>query len=159
MEHKRPPLALMLFVSLSFSACGGQSLRPPVDPKVDAAPAGRTLYERLGGEEGVDAIGDTFLKKLVADSRVRDFFKNSKGGLSRFKQQLCQISGGPCQYGGKDMKTAHGGMGISDMQFDAFVEDFTSALDEKGVSPRDKSEILAAFVPMRSDIVEKNERK
>jgi hemoglobin len=171
MEPNRLLLPLSLVVSLSFEACGAQRPPPPVEPKVEVAaadagpqpgavgPTGRTLYDRLGGKEGMEAIGDTFLKNLLADPRVGDFFKNSKGGLSRFKQQLCQLSGGPCHYGGKDMKNAHSGMGISDLQFDAFLEDFKRALDDKRVSQRDESEILAALAPMRTDIVEKNGKK
>ena len=148
----------MLLLSLCLSACGAK--KPPVREPTpgDTAPSARTLYDRLGGKAGVEAIADLFLRNLLADPRVSGFFKGKKS-LSQFKQQLCQISGGPCQYAGKDMKTAHRGMGISDMQFDAFVEDFKRALDDKRVSQRDESEILAAFAPMRTDVVEKNGKK
>ena len=127
----------------------------------DAAP--QTLYDRLGGKEGVGAIIDSFAKNLLADPRVNRLFKKSKDGLSHFKQmvaeQICQLAGGPCQYSGKSMKDAHKGMGISDGQFDAVVEDLKLALDEKGASEQDKSELFAGLAPMKSEIVDKKTEK
>jgi hemoglobin len=51
------------------------------------------------------------------------------------------------------MADAHKGMGINDAQFDAVVEDLKLALDEKGASEQDKSELFAAIAPMKGDIV------
>jgi hemoglobin len=174
------PFALVVLAAclacLACLACGGKKPPPPVEPKVeqvavdagpaepaDAAPVARTLYDRLGGKVGVDAISDIFSKNLIADPRVSKFFKKSKDGLAHFKQmmseQICQLAAGPCQYAGKDMKDAHKGMGIVDAQFDAVVEDLKLALDEKGVSEQDKSELFGALAPMRADIVEKKGKR
>jgi hemoglobin len=170
---KRPVLLFALAASPLLVACGGSKPPPPVEPKVeqvvpdagppvDAAPP-PTLYERLGGKEGVDAIADSFSKNLLADPRVNKAFKKSKDGLEHFKlmlaAQICQLAAGPCQYGGKDMKEAHKGMGITDAQFDDVVEDLKLALDEKGTPEQDKSELFAALAPMRADIVEKKGTK
>ncbi|MGO8999408.1 MAG: group I truncated hemoglobin [Polyangiaceae bacterium] len=165
---------LPLFAALLLVACGSKKPPPPVEPKVeeavpdagppvvDAAPP-PTLYDRLGGKDGADAVADIFSKNLLADPRVNKTFKKSKDGLTHFKQmiaeQICQVGGGGCQYSGKDMKEAHKGMGITDAQFDAVVEDLKLALDEKGVSEQDKSELFAALAPMRADIVEKKGKK
>ena len=155
-----PPFALTLFLSLSLTACGAKKPPPPVEPQGGAAvDAGGTLYDRLGRKEGIDAIADAFLVRLRADPRVNDFFKNGESRLAQFRQQLCQISGGPCRYTGKDMKTAHVHMGINDLQFDAFIEDLMLTLDEKGISPQSKNEILTALAPMRTQIVEKDQKK
>jgi hemoglobin len=169
MECTRFRLALALCFSPSLAACGANQGSHPADPQVemgvdggsgtpDAASPQRTLYERLGGREGIHAISDTFLKKLKADARIGSFFKN-KSGLLRLEEQLCQLSGGPCRYSGKDMKTAHEGIGITDAQFDAFMEDFKSALSERSVSPREQSELVATLAPMRAAIVEKKGTK
>jgi hemoglobin len=171
----RLSVAVAFAFALSLVACGSKQPPPPVEPKVeevvtdagppepvDAAPP-PTLYDRLGGKEGVDTITDVFSKNLLADPRVSKYFKKNKDGLAHFKQmiaeQICQLAGGPCQYAGKEMKDAHHGMGIADSQFDAVVEDLKLALDEKGVSEQDKSELFAALAPMRADIVEKAEKK
>ena len=163
---KRRTLPFAVALSIALFACGAQKPPAPVEPRVeevvsdagpsqpiDAAPP-PTLYERLGGKEGVDAIADSFSKNLLADPRVNKAFKKSKDGLAHFKQmlaeQICQLAGGPCQYSGKDMKDAHKGMGITDAQFDDVVEDLKLALDEKGAPEQDKSELFAALAPMRA---------
>ena len=60
-----------------------------------------------------------------------------------------------CKYMGKDMKTAHMGMGITGPQFDALVGDLVDALDKFKVGEKEKGELLGALGPMKSDIVEK----
>jgi hemoglobin len=167
--------ALLTLAPLATVAvgCGGNPPPPPVEPKVvevvadagpelDAAPPVRALYDRLGGKEGIEAVADVFSKNLLADPRVNKSFKKTKDSLAHFKQmiaeQICQLAAGPCQYSGKDMKEAHKGMGITDAQFDALVEDLKLALDEKGATEQDKSELFAALAPMRADIVEKPDK-
>jgi len=63
------------------------------------------------------------------------------------------VSGGPCKYTGKDMKTAHKGMGITDADFNALVEDLVKALDKNHVGATEKSELLGALGAMKGDIV------
>ncbi len=69
--------------------------------------------------------------------------------------QICEPSGGPCKYKGKDMKTAHAGMGITDVDCTALVEDLTGALDKFKVGDKEKSDLLGALGPMKKDIVER----
>ena len=69
--------------------------------------------------------------------------------------QICQGTGGPCKYKGKDMKAAHKGMGISGADFNALVEDLVAALDKFKVKEADKKALLGALGPMQKDIVEK----
>ena len=80
-------------------------------------------------------------------------------GSAKFKKnlvdQICQAGGGPCVYKGKDMKTAHAGMGISGGDFSALVEDLVAALDKFHVGDKEKNELLGVLGPMKSDIVEK----
>ena len=69
--------------------------------------------------------------------------------------QICEASGGPCKYTGKDMKTAHMGMGIGGGDFDALVGDLVGALDHFKVPQHEKDQLLGALGPMKADIVEK----
>jgi hemoglobin len=175
MKHRHALLVFALLGSLASLACGAKKPPTPQEPAiaevvtdagpetpVDAAPP-QTLYDRLGGKDGVDAVVDSFTKNLLADPRVNRLFKKSKDGLAQFKQhmaeQICQLGAGPCQYSGKSMADAHKGMGITDSQFDAVVEDLKLALDEKGASEQDKSELFAALAPMKADIVTKKDGK
>jgi len=127
-----------------------------------AQAADRTLYERLGGKGAIAAVVDEFVGRVAEDGRINSFFAATAADpqrLTSFKaklvDQICQASGGPCQYKGKDMKTAHAGMGISGAQVDALVEDLVGALDKFNVAPGDKNTLLGVLGPMKRDIVEK----
>lgn len=122
----------------------------------------KTLYERLGGKKSITAVVDEFVGRVAADSRINHYFaadvKDPKR-LAKFKKnlvdQICQGSGGPCKYMGKDMKSAHAGMGITGGDFTALVEDLVGALDKFKVGDKEKNELLGVLGPMKSDIVEK----
>jgi hemoglobin len=68
--------------------------------------------------------------------------------------QVCQATGGPCSYSGRDMKKTHDGMGVTAGEFDALVEDLVSALDRFDVPKAEQDELLGLLGPMRGDIVE-----
>ncbi len=79
-----------------------------------------SLYDNLGGKKAITAVVDEFVARVAADNRINAFFKQTASDpkrLASFKaklvDQICQASGGPCKYKGKDMKSAHAGMGIS----------------------------------------------
>ncbi len=127
-----------------------------------AATAEKSLYERLGGKKAITAVVDEFVARVAADKRINGFFKAAASDPKRLAKlkanlvdQICQGSGGPCKYKGKDMKTAHQGMGISDADFTALVEDLTGALDKFKVGKKEQSDLLAILGPMKKDIVEK----
>jgi hemoglobin len=122
----------------------------------------QTLYQRLGGKKSITAVVDEFVGRVAADNRINHFFAQAAADPKRmamFKKnlidQICQASGGPCKYMGKDMKSAHAGMGISSADFGALVEDLVSALDKFKVGEKEKNELLGALGPMKSDIIEK----
>jgi hemoglobin len=122
----------------------------------------KTLYDNLGGKKGITAVVDDFVNNCAGDSRINGFFKataSDPARLAKFKEnlvdQICQASGGPCKYTGKDMKTAHAGMGVSTADFNALVEDLVKSLDKYKVKKKDKDTLLGVLGPMKSDIVEK----
>ncbi len=127
-----------------------------------AATMEKSLYDRLGGKKAIVAVVDEFVARVAADKRINGFFKDTAADpkrLAKFKNnlvdQICQASGGPCKYTGKDMKTAHKGMGITDADFNALVEDLSGALDKFKVGAKEKGDLLAALGPLKKDIVEK----
>jgi hemoglobin len=127
-----------------------------------AAGKDKSLYDRLGGKKAITAVVDEFVGRVAADTRINGFFAKTAADpqrLASFKKklvdQICQASGGPCKYTGKDMKTAHQGMGISGDDFNALVEDLVGALNKFNVGEKEKNELLGALGPMKSDIVEK----
>ena len=120
----------------------------------------KSLYSRLGGKKAITAVVEEFVNNCAGDSRINKFFADTakdKKRLAKFKtnliNQICQASGGPCKYTGKDMKTAHKGMGITDADFTALVEDLVKALDKFKVGATEKNELLGALGGMKGDIV------
>lgn len=118
----------------------------------------KSLYDRLGGKEAITAVVDEFAGRALADARINQKF--GKSDPVRLKAQLvdqiCFASGGPCQYTGRDMKTAHMNMGVTEGEFNALVEDLVGALDKFNVPAAEKNELLGLLGPMKPEIVEIN---
>jgi hemoglobin len=143
-------LVLMVALAASGSAAAAQGMKE------------KSLYDRLGGKKAITAVVDEFVSRVAADDRINKFFAPAAADparLTSFKaklvDQICEASGGPCKYTGKDMKAAHAGMGVSGADFDALVQDLVSALDKFKVGAKEKDQLLAALGPMKTDIVEK----
>ena len=122
----------------------------------------KSLYDRLGGKKAITAVVDEFVARVAADKRINAFFARTAADPERMKvfknnlvNQICEASGGPCKYTGKDMKSAHMGMGVSGADFNALVEDLVGALDKFKVGKMEKDQLLGALGPMKGDIVEK----
>ncbi len=115
----------------------------------------KSLYDRLGGKANITAVVDDFVARVVSDRRINRFFANTDAPPFKAKlvDQICEASGGPCKYTGRDMKTLHAGMGVSDGDFTALVEDLVATLDKFKVPEKEKTELLGVLGPMRKDIV------
>ncbi len=119
--------------------------------------ASRSLYDRLGGKDAITAVVDDFVARVAADNRINGKFAgaNIPRLKTRLVEQICQASGGPCTYSGRDMKSAHAGMGITGAEFDALVGDLVTTLNKFKVPEKEKGELLGALGPMKGDIVER----
>ena len=136
---------------------------PKPEPAVGEKPAPmpapeakeKSLYDRLGGKDAITAVVEEFVGRTTTDPRIKfRFFNvdatNLKKNLVDF---VCVATGGPCQYTGRDMTTAHAGMDLSDDEFNALVEDLVGALDKFKVPAKEKGEILGALGPLKPQIV------
>ncbi len=119
----------------------------------------KSLYQRLGGYDALAAVTDDFIGRLAGDATLAKFF----GGLSTNSQQrlrqlivdqLCSLTGGPCVYIGREMKTAHAGLGITEEDWNRSVQHLVATLDKFKVPEREKREVLGALTQLKSDIVE-----
>ncbi len=119
-------------------------------------PAGKSLYDRLGGKSSISAVVDQFVANVVADTRINGRFAvtDIRKLKSHLVDQVCMATGGSCTYSGQDMKTTHAGMKISNGDFGALVEDLVKALDMFKVPAQEKGELLGLLGPMKKDIVE-----
>jgi hemoglobin len=136
---------LMAVVAVSFAACA-------------STPPGPTLYQRLGGREAIKGVVDDFVANVAADPRVNSRFKGLQPAAvaklqTNFADQICDATGGPCAYLGKDMKAVHAGMGITDAEWNATVEDLVKSLNKFKVGAKEQQELLAILGPMKKDIV------
>jgi len=155
------PAILLAFIAAACAPKGDKAAdSAAATAAVDTTP--RPLYDRLGGTTAIAGVVDGFVANVAADTRINKFFTRvakDTAAMRQFKQklvdQICQGSGGPCTYTGKDMKTAHAGMGLTNADFDALVEDLVKALDAAGVQQKEKDDLLAILGPMRTDIVTK----
>ena len=121
--------------------------------------ASDSLYVRLGGYDAIAAVTDDFLGRLLGDPVLSRFFKGvGDDSRKRIRQhvveQLCAATGGPCVYLGRDMKSTHKGMGITEKDWTASVAHLTATLDKFKVAAKEKGEVLAAISSMKGDIVE-----
>ncbi|MFP5247860.1 MAG: group I truncated hemoglobin [Thermoanaerobaculia bacterium] len=123
----------------------------------DSKPA--SLYQRLGGYDAIAAVTDDFIGRLATDKQLGKFLAgHSRDSLQRIRQlvvdQLCAATGGPCVYIGRDMKTAHKGMGISKADWDIAVRHLVATLDKFKVPEKERAELLGAVSTFEKDIVD-----
>ena len=137
---------LVLLAGLLLGACQDMSMKPMGD---------KGLYDRLGGKGAITAVVDDFVGNVAGDKRINGYF--AKADIPRLKgnlvDQICQATGGPCVYTGKDMKTAHKGMDIKDADFNALVEDLVKSLDKFKVPEKEKGVLLATLGSLKQQIV------
>ena len=140
----RQPVAASMFALLLVAvACAA--------PQLDRRP----LYAQLGGEAGLDALVDRFLRELAVDPDAAPHFRGAD--VKRFRTQLtlhlCQTFDGPCRYEGEAMPEVHRGMAITQREFNAVVEDLWRAMESLRIPTPVQNRVLARLAPMREQIV------
>jgi hemoglobin len=115
------------------------------------------FYDGLGGKDGVQQIVASLMVLVKNDVRISDTFRDSdmQQIARHLREQLCQLSGGPCIYKGKEMADIHEGLHISSAQFNALAEDLQLAMEQHNVPPRIQNKLIAKLAPMHGDIVGK----
>ncbi len=119
----------------------------------------KTLYERLGGYEGITTFVENLLPRLEADQQLGRFWQHrGDDGVAREKQllidYLCSSAGGPMYYTGRDMKTSHVGMKISDDDWSIFMNHAGETMKALNVPQQECDEIATFVTSLKADIVE-----
>lgn len=143
-----PLFALFLFMSWGATTAHAQG-------KTE-----KSLYERLGGYDAVAAVCDEFIKRLAGDKQLARFLVGlSDDSKKKLRQhlvnQFCAATGGPCIYTGRDMKTVHTGLGISESEWEVGAKHLSDTLDKFKVPKKEKDEVIAFVAGLKKDIVEK----
>lgn len=134
----------------------------PVEPyevtneNAGAAPkANPALYNALNGKDGIARIVDRFVDGLATDPRTEKIVKASDFVRLRrtLTEQICYLTGGPCHYTGRDMKSVHADHAITTREFNATVEILQDAMAAEDVPFRAQNRLLAVLAPMHREIV------
>jgi hemoglobin len=136
---------LLLATAFAAHAVFAQTARPTDD----------SLYQQLGGQAGLVKLTDDFMVRLLADPRMKPFFVDTdqKVFKSQLADQICEVSGGPCKFKGKDMKKVHEGQDITKSNFNALVEVLQQSMDAQGIPFSAQNKLLAQLAPMHREIV------
>lgn len=114
-----------------------------------------TLYQRLGGAERIAAIVEESIDRhavnpvLAPRFRGRDLPQLKRLGTQFF----CAGIGGPQQYEGRDLRTAHAGMNISEQEFLATLDDIVAALESHGTGQAETGEVVAILYSLKGDVL------
>ena len=119
-----------------------------------------TLYKRLGGYDVIASIVDDFLEGLGKDPAFARF-GTGRGLQSKMRarqlivDQICNLSGGPCFYIGRDMEPAHRGLAITDQEWEASGKIMGGVLAKHKIGEKEQQELGALIEGLRKDIVDK----
>lgn len=122
----------------------------------------KTLFERLGGREGISAIVDDTVENHMNNPEVNARFlpfKNKPEQLATIKNHTIDFfsmgSGGPAAYTGKDMETAHTGMNISPAEYMHVMDDIFAALDKNRIDEDSKKDVLSILWSLKGMMIGK----
>ncbi len=114
-----------------------------------------SLFVRLGGNEGIQSIANDLVDFHVANTSINSRFVDSD--LPALKKTAAEFfiagTGGEDVYKGKDLRTAHRGMNVSEAEFMAALDDGLDALEKNNVGQREKEEVLYILYSMRAEVM------
>jgi hemoglobin len=157
-------MLLIRMRAAAFAASLALAILAPIAAGAQGAPPAPTagqqsLYKRLGGYDGIAALTDDFITRLATNTKLSRFFvgasDNSKARIRQlFVDQICNLSGGPCVYLGRDMKTVHKGLRITEDDWNAAVVDLKASFAKFHVGTAEQNDLTAALLKIKPDIVE-----
>ncbi len=125
------------------------------------AAAPTPLYDRLGGLYNIAAVVNDFIDRVYVNPTLnanpniaKARSEARKAGLKvHVTNQVCMVTGGPCKYTGKDMKSAHADFRITQKEWQALEVDFKASLDHFKVPEAEQKELIAIVESTKGDIV------
>lgn len=127
----------------------------------DADQKQQSLYDRLGGLAPISVVVSDFIDALVPDEVL-----NSNTAIDAARKRVpapylkyhvtamvCQTSGGPCTYQGRDMKVAHAHLNITEKEWQRMISIFKATLAKHAVPQKESQELLDIVGSTKADIV------
>jgi hemoglobin len=117
-----------------------------------------TIYEQLGGEDGMHAAVEIFYERVLSDARLAPFFNgvDMEHQIAKQRAFLTLVLGGPARYSGRELRAAHAPLvarGLAGEHFDAVVEHLGATLRQMGVGDAMIAEVGALVSTTRSDVL------
>ena len=135
--------ALLMMLALLLGGCQSLNTEPE-----------NSLYQQLGEREGIANVVEDLLYLIVEDERINQQFKGMD--VAQFHRnltdQLCELSGGPCAYSGREMRELHADMAITDTQFNALAENLILAMEQNDIPTGAQNRLIKQLLPLYPDI-------
>ena len=135
--------ALLMMLALLLGGCQSLNTEPE-----------NSLYQQLGEREGIANVVEDLLYLIVEDERINQQFKGMD--VAQFHRnltdQLCELSGGPCAYTGREMRELHSDMAITDTQFNALAENLILAMEQNDIPTGAQNRLIKQLLPLYPDI-------
>ena len=114
-----------------------------------------TLYDRLGGSDGIQTVVDEFYDRMLDDERMQPFFEDVDMERQRRHQALfiSQVAGGPAEYSGENMRAAHRNLGLTHEDFETVVTHLRASLDACGVDEADAADVIESVRGLEDDVL------
>ncbi|MDK8462429.1 group 1 truncated hemoglobin [Marinobacter sp. SS13-12] len=140
-----PAIAVALVTMLALAGC--QSMAEKTDRP-------ESLYLQLGERSGIASIVEDLLYLIVEDERINEQFSgvDVRQFHSNLTDQLCELSGGPCTYSGREMRESHADMNVTDTQFNALAENLILAMEQNNIPTGAQNRLIKRLVPLYPQI-------
>jgi hemoglobin len=124
----------------------------PASDEPDKIPS---LWERLGGTEGADALIEAFYERVLADPELAPFFEDaSMDRLRKMQREFFSVAlGGPLEYSGMPLVHAHHGRGIEPVHLRRFVGHLMATLEDMELSDEDRDTIYDRIHRQANDVL------
>jgi len=126
-----------------------------------AAQKQQSLYDRLGGLAPISVVVSDFIDALMPDAVL-----NANPAIDAARKRVpapylkyhvtamvCQATGGPCQYHGREMKESHAHLNITEQEWDRMVILFKGVLAKHRVPAKETQELLEIVGSTKAAIV------
>ena len=153
----------LFIVFLSISACSNEASQnddKSIIEVVETTPVELSLYDRLGGAEGISSIVDDIIAKHLQNPVVSPQFvyltedPEKMEILKRHTREFLGAgTGGKESYTGVSVPAAHEGMNVSNAEFLAAVDDILLVLNEHGVSDQTKKDMLYILYSFKGQVI------
>lgn len=118
-----------------------------------ASDTAASLYQRLGGADGIAALVDDIVDRHAVNPALeRRFAGKDLPQMKRLGAQLAYAGTGAPRAGSTDwLRCAYAGLAIDEREFRATMQDILDALHAQGVAPAEVNEVVAILFALQTE--------